>query len=590
MRMLALLTLLLAAPLAAASTPAPTAAMRESDGLVRDTYGLLSAPSDVAAEAIARTYLADHARELGLPTGFELEAAATKRSLAATHHRFRQLWDGAPVVGGDLSVHIRHDGAVVAVHSQAVPAVAPLVDAVTALEAVRIAGDYAGGVARAAEAVVFADGSEGRHAWRVLVDVPAAPRLDEVLVDRADGRVLRARDTLAHFEAPANVWINPIVHARDPRLTDNRWGLEKDPVPGAGLAPVDFSQFYQAATLLDLEETDNGARLAGPHVVVADALAEGEDFRFPRHDPRFEEVQAYYWIDFAQRELRTLGFDLVDYAIPVYVHDDIASGGGYYRGTGDGQGEIHLGSHNPMLGGNVVVPNSLGEVLSAPNRGYHRSMDVPEDAEVILHEYGHAVFHSQGADAADLNEGFADFLSASFLSRRSNGTWDWCMEEWFGQYNRPGYAGGNPPCYRILKNDMTAPSREEYDRAYHYHYVCQVWSGALWDIREKIGRENAERLALEANFLMASAAYFDDGFEALLVADALLNGGAHAQTIVEEAADRNVTGLVVTPEVLATIRGAALAPADAAALNNVALPGAALAAAAVALAAARRQR
>lgn len=531
----------------ASPEPEPPRAVRALEGKVRDAYGLLSAPQAGPPETIAAAYLKSHATQLGIPDAGQLRLASVRHSLTATHLRYEQLWQGLAVVGGEVSVHVARDGAVLAVHSRAVERVRALSGEVPADAAVASARSVAEGEPVGWEPVLLARGLEGVPVWQVSFHRALPLSAWVVHVDRSTGEVLAARDTVRAAEAPGQVWVNPIVASRNPDLRDNLAGVDRNPAPMVNVARTDLSPYVTDVSLTDLEEGPRGPVLVGPHARIADATASGADLRFPRHDPRFEEVNAYYWIDWSQRRIRELGFqEVASYQVPVYVHDQPAVFNAFYRGNGEGKGEIHFGWHAPTaaLVGNIPVAKGFA--------------DAAEDAEVVLHEYGHAILDNQvpnfgsGAEGGAIHEGWGDFWEATQLSRVSNGTYDWCTAEWFTSYLMVT-ADGSPPCLRNLENSLT------YDyESVDGHLTGQIWSGALWNLRKQLGREPMERLALEANFFLPLDGGFHAGAEALLMADAELHDAEHARLIVGEFKARNVTGLIVTPELLAKVQAAEL--------------------------------
>lgn len=541
----------LAAALPLADPPLPVAT-RDLDGRIRDAYGLLAPAQPGAPADIAAAWLRDHAAAIGLAPGSALTLQHTRASLTATHLRYQQVLDGQPITGGDISVHVRHDGAIVAAHSRAVEELRPLVDAVSAAQATAIAQGVAAGAPVSTHPVVLARGLEGAPAWEVRFHQPLPLSAWLVHVDRATGEVLAARDTVRAAEAVGQVWVNPIVASRNPDLRDNVLGIQGGPL-GFGLeVGPDLGPYLVEVNLTDLSEGPMGPVLAGPFVNLPDAAASGSDLRFPREDPRFEEVQAYYWIDWSQRRIQELGFeDVANYSLPVVSHDQPGVFNAFYRPSGDGTGEVHFGWHAPTgaLVGAQPVPNGFA--------------DAGEDAEVILHEYGHAILDNQvpnfgsSAEGGGMHEGFGDYWAGTQLSRVSGGWYDHCTAEWFTSYLYVT-ADGTPPCLRNMENFLT------YDyESPDGHLTGQIWSGALWNLRRSLGTEASERLTLEANFFLPVDGGFHAGAEALLVADAALHDAAHARAIVQEFQARNITGLIVTPELLEQVRAADLRVASA---------------------------
>ena len=116
-------------------------------------------------------------------------------------------------------------------------------------------------------------------------------------------------------------------------------------------------------------------------------------FRYTRHQDEFEQVMAYYWITEAQKYIQSLGFGVTRRAIddrpqPVRInqwgHDNSFA-------TDHPTNELRFGK-----GG----------------------VDDAEDAEVILHEYGHAIHFSQNfsfasEEAGAISEGFGDYWAVT---------------------------------------------------------------------------------------------------------------------------------------------------------------------------------
>jgi hypothetical protein len=426
-----------------------------------------------------------------------------------------------------------------------------LVGEADALEIARPLGE---GDVLAVRPVIWPQGLEGIPAWEVQFYQPLPIAAWQVVIDRESGAVLSVKDKVMRADAPGRAWINPIVHSRNADLRDNLFGVDNAGPVGLG---DDLSIYYQDVQLRDLESGPGGLILAGPHVKVMDATATGMEFKFPREDPRFEETNGYYWIDWSQRNIRELGFtEVANYQLPFFAHDQVTEFNAFYisglplPGLEPGRGQIHMGYHAPTA---LVI----GVVLGGPvPTGF---ADAGEDAEVFLHEYGHAILDNQVPNfpSGAMHEGFGDIWAALQFSRVSNGTYDSCLGEWFTGYLMP-IPTGKPPCLRDAENDM---SYADYGDA-EGHLSGQIWSGSLWNIHKTLGREATEKLVLEANFLLPLEDSFHAGAEALLMADGALSEAKNARVITGEFGRRNVTNLVVTPELLEKVKAADLAIAS----------------------------
>src|SRR5262245_41936567 len=153
---------------------------------------------------------------------------------------------------------------------------------------------------------------------------------------------------------------NPVAALQNQSLTD-----QKD-ADYAALQPA-----YRNVTLTNL---DGSGYLRGDWAIIVSetgdpAYSPDNTFLYGRSDDRFEQVMGYYWITESQKYIQSLGFGSTRRAInkkPQQLR--INQWGVDNSFATDKQDEIRLGK-----GG----------------------VDDAEDAEVILHEYGHAIHFAQ---------------------------------------------------------------------------------------------------------------------------------------------------------------------------------------------------
>ena len=98
-------------------------------------------------------------------------------------------------------------------------------------------------------------------------------------------------------------------------------------------------------------------------------LLADNQFHYRRDDDRFEQVMAYYWVTEAQKYIQSLGF------------------GSTLRPVNKESQDIRIN----QLG----IDNSFSWDKKDLLRFGKGGVDDAEDAEVILHEYGHAIQDSQ---------------------------------------------------------------------------------------------------------------------------------------------------------------------------------------------------
>jgi hypothetical protein len=178
---------------------------------------------------------------------------------------------------------------------------------------------------------------------------------------------------------------NPVAALQNQSLTD-----QKD-ADYAALQPA-----YQIVTLTNL---NGSGYLQGDWANVKSStgpLAYSPDntFLYNRKDDQFEQVMAYYWVTEAQKYIQSLGFGVT--RRPINMESQ----------------EVRIN----QLG----IDNSYSLDMKDLLRFGKGGVDDAEDAEVILHEYGHAMMDSQAVpfgfgtsvEAGAIGEGFADYLGS----------------------------------------------------------------------------------------------------------------------------------------------------------------------------------
>jgi hypothetical protein len=259
--------------------------------------------------------------------------------------------------------------------------------------------------------------------------------------------------------------------------------------------------------------------------------------RVTRSKNKFEALMAYYHITRAQRYIHQLGFRRAN-----------------ENGIDDrSQAAIADACSN----GHCNVDNSFYSQFTRRIKYGSGGVDDAEDADVILHEYGHAMQDSQspgflasfGVDPGSLQEGSADYWAAvmSSLSPGTTNEDDVCLFDWDAtSYHQFPPAGvfGDRYCGRRADYPKTLAQAKD-DPACQYpggpqdldvHCVGQVWSSGLWDLREQWGidGETMDRIYLSSQFMYVAGEHFKNAVKALLDADEALTGGANEAAICGE--------------------------------------------------------
>jgi len=262
---------------------------------------------------------------------------------------------------------------------------------------------------------------------------------------------------------------NPVQSLGDESLTDQK---DSDAaVPAAA---------YHTVTLTNL---DGSGFLSGDYATVLSetgnpAYSPTNTFNYTRSQDEFEQVMAYYWITEAQKYIHSLGFGVTRPGInnrpqPVRINQ---WGVDNSFATDHPKNELRFGK-----GG----------------------VDDAEDAEVILHEYGHAIHFSQGfafasEEAGAISEGFGDYWAVTVsdvVSSRlgvPNREPLPCVADW----DATSYTSTVPHCLRRVDTNLHYPENLNGE----VHHDGQMWSRALWDIRNAVGNVKADTIILTGSF------------------------------------------------------------------------------------------
>ena len=156
---------------------------------------------------------------------------------------------------------------------------------------------------------------------------------------------------------------------------------------------------------------------------------------------------------------------------------------------------------------------------------------------------------SSGGDAGPLQEGSADYWAAVMSSRSpdTHNEDDVCIFDWdaisYGFFfpAKPPYTVGRF-CGR--RADFPKTVSQAQSSSSDPHYVGQVWSTALWDIRNAIGDFTADQIYLASQFMYQANEHFNGSNgagQALVDADQALTGGVNKTTICNEMGARGIS-------------------------------------------------
>ena len=307
--------------------------------------------------------------------------------------------------------------------------------------------------------------------------------------------------------------VNPVQSSGNESLTDQK---DSDAaVPASAYATV------------QLRNLDGSGYLSGAWANVRTntgpaAYSTSSQFFFTRHDDRFEQVMAYFWVNQAQEYLQSLGFGSA--LRPVNKHPQ----------------DVRIDQYG--------IDNSYQTDKQDFLRFGKGGVDDAEDAEVIVHEYGHAVHASQvpgfgtSLDAGSIGESWGDYLAVS-VGLDAAAQYGWpvraeaaCPMDW----DATSYTAA-PHCIRRFDLNLTLA-----DRRGEVHDDGQIWSQALWEIRTGyqamgLGTRAWDTTLVDSQFDYAAGTSFSAAAGATYTRAVARDGAAAGELVKARFAARGIT-------------------------------------------------
>jgi predicted secreted protein len=315
---------------------------------------------------------------------------------------------------------------------------------------------------------------------------------DEAAKAAASANTLKAASGSTATLAPSG--INGSGYAFDP---DPRTVLNTDALTDTSPASA-FDAAYSTKTLRDLTVTAGVYSLSGPWVNIKNIEAPNTTpstttngvWTAKRGNDAFDDTNVYFHLDQSQRYIQSLGFTgskgIVQRPIDVDTNGVNGDDNSHYSG----------GSTGYLAFGHGCVNDS-------------------EDADVILHEYGHGIQASinanwTGGDTGAMGEGFGDYWAASYSYSTPNGkiyhpewafSWDGHGACWDGRMlNRTDAKYNSAKTYAahtsVTENGVTFQSDELWSAPLYASMVSLIAAGKP--------RANIDQIILEAHFGLGS--------------------------------------------------------------------------------------
>ncbi|MGI0014524.1 MAG: M36 family metallopeptidase, partial [Nitrososphaera sp.] len=471
-------------------------------GTPASVLGLPIEISQASPQEVARQFLLQHRVMFKMKEGLsDLDVKKVEERLRATHVVFQQSFQDIPVEGAVYAVHMTKDKKIYLANGEYFDdlQVSSLTPAITLTAAIDVAQNDLGATLilrdiPTGELVILPYGPEFRLSWKVTIRAKEPSGEWLYFISAADGSILTGYNSADFAESQGNVYdrhpeVGPVVPRTLTNLLGNGYTLD--------------GTFVRALNEDDVEanEPDN-------------------TFLYNPSDTHFDEVMVYYHANrFQDDYLGNLGYPYLNYPGTLVK----------------AEATVHFGTN--LNNAEAISPNIL-HFGDGDGVTYN---DFAKEDDVINHEYQHLVTEyitSSGLDAPGnfydqtdaMDEAFSDYLACSFAGTPLQ-----------GEYVRVG-----PGSERNLDNSFTMsdwdgdpPDAIPADR---YHDGGQIFSGALWDLRQQLGQSIADVLAFEGlETLDQAAPVFLDGRDEIIAADYAFYGGAHVNTIESVFDARGIT-------------------------------------------------
>ena len=219
------------------------------------------------------------------------------------------------------------------------------------------------------------------------------------------------------------------------------------------------------------------------------------EFYFDRSHTGFEDANAFFHITNYHNYISSLGYDtLMDIQLEIDTHGQFGADNSVFNRNG--------GNPNIMYGTGGV--------------------DDAEDADVVIHEYSHALSWDANNNGnfsnerGGLDEGIADYFAMSYSRNINSFNWDKIFS-WDGHNE---FWGGR-----------TATTSTNYPPTGNIYAIGEVWNAAMSNIWTDLGPIITDKLMLEALHFLTPQSTLPEAATYILQADTLLFNGIHSQSI-----------------------------------------------------------
>lgn len=446
-------------------------------------------------------------RELDDPR-VDLKPSAFRRSPIGTHYQFEQTFDGRRVLGSEVKVNLRKGRTISTMIVSLVGTRNWGADLMASKT--QLSDDT--------EEIVFFDGEVAQIAW-TYEDVNAAQNQFYEVIELSNGVVLR-RDAALHsgFEDAVDTTAWVYVYNPDPLTASKR--IYGGDFQNFGDEDRDSLTAARELRKLEVKFENDTFWLQNKYAKVFGGinfqvpLALTDTFDFTRSQDEFEYVNSVFHVTQYRKYIATVkGFeDLLDYQIRINARAFLDDNSSFKRTSNSGgQGVMYLGYSSISL----------------------EHVDDAEDADVIIHELGHALSYSanqnipSGVSRESIDEGLGDYLACAYSKRISEHRWE-NLFSWDG--NNPFWEEGRK-CFSDVTVDDFSSSKSIYSNG-------EILAVTLMEVYDKFGGTIADQIIFSSFYEYANKMEFELAGKLLLDAEEELFDGLYHKDLCTILAGR----------------------------------------------------
>lgn len=407
--------------------------------------------AESVAGAVQKYYTKQHAFLQQPET--EIRLTHSKHTALGWHLDYEQLYKGLPIMGANLKVNVNHEGTTLSVFDK----LQPTQNWDVSFEPSSFLGKAMWLVADGQPIAIY-QRAQGGYTFTTDIQGSVITQRDHRMYFAHDDTMVSAKVFRPDPLTPIGVIAG--LNGTYKHFNDSDYALLNDQRVNVSF-PVTFdgSLFHLRNKYARIYDTS----FKSPN--IAPATSATPEFNFTRKQNGFKDVMALYHVTNMQEYLHSLGIDEVKYQLKIDAHSG-TSDQSYFEYEGD-----------------TVLNFGSGGVPDA------------EDADVIIHEFMHAISFSiapninMSSERRAIEEGMCDVMAALYSKKYApfnyRRIFNWDAPNPFATGVTPFWGGRNgnsSKTYADLTNDSYSSS--------------EIWSSTLLDIEEQIGSDSAIILML----------------------------------------------------------------------------------------------